>query len=113
MSKSASGTFVGGGQDFTGTFKPKETNLTLVITGKFTKSVPSFNCPTASITYNVLDNFSGTYQITITDPLSYLGTDRIDITFEYDGVTLHLTGRLNPHISDKLTIGGSGSWSIG
>ncbi|KAF8720206.1 hypothetical protein AX14_011150 [Amanita brunnescens Koide BX004] len=113
MSQSAGGTFVGGDRDFTGTFKPAEENLTVVIKGKFNKSVPSFNCPTASITYTILDNFSGTYNIALINPISYLGKDSVNITFEYDGVTLQLTGKLNQNIPDKLTIGGSGTWFIG
>lgn len=111
MSKSANGSFVGNGIDFVGTFNPDQ-NTTFVILGTFSKPIPSFKSSHASITYNDLQDFTGSYEIMFINPMSYVGQDSVDIQFKKreNGSVLHITGRLFDNIPNRITIGGYGKW---
>ena len=111
MSKSVNGTFVGSGVDFVGTFSPDQ-STTFVILGTFSKPIPSFNSSSASITYNDMQDFTGSYEITIINPICYVGQDSVDILFTKSETRsqLRLTGRLVNNIPNRITICGYGKW---
>ena len=111
MSKSATGSFKGFGNNFSGIFDLGGHQV--AVTGAFTQGFKEFNVSSATITYNGLDDFNGPYNVEISTPPSFIGLDTIDIKFESaDGKELHVTGNLTPALAQRQNAVGLGRWTM-
>ena len=105
------GTFKGTLSSFSGNFYPDGFNAS--IAGTFSKSITTFTVPSATITYDDLTDFSGTYDITSVSPPSFVGQTDVSITLENSsGKTLKITGKVVPPIGDKYSATGNGTWTL-
>lgn len=110
MSKSATGSFEGFANNFSGIFNIDGHQA--AITGAFTQGFQEFKVSSAKVTYNGLDDFNGPYNIEIGTPPSFIGLDTIDIKFKSpDGKELHVTGNLTPALAQRQTAVGLGRWT--
>lgn len=111
MSKSAKGSFRGFGNNFSGIFYID--GYQVLVTGALTQSCQQFNVPSASVTYDVLNDFNGPYDIKASTPPSFVGLDTIDIKFtSADGKELHVTGKVTPALDQRHSAVGSSSWTV-
>ncbi|KAF8736226.1 hypothetical protein AX14_000666 [Amanita brunnescens Koide BX004] len=108
----AKGTFSGHGSNFQGRFYPEGYIVSCV--GNFAQDIPHFNVPNATITYNDLTDFVGTFTIAQSEPPSYVGEYTVDITFSSpNGKVFHLTGELETPIDHRYFVfSGSGLWRL-
>lgn len=111
MPKSAIGSFRGFANNFNGIFYLD--GYQVLVTGAFTQSMQQFSCSNASVTYNVLNDFAGPYNIEVSTPPSFIGIDTINIKFtSADGRELHVTGNVKPPLDQRQTAIGSGRWTV-
>jgi hypothetical protein len=108
----AKGTFSGHGSNFQGRFYPEGFIVSCV--GNFAQDIPHFNVPNATITYNDLTDFVGTFTIAQSEPPSYVGEYTVDITFSSpNGKVFHLTGELETPFDHRYFVfSGSGLWRL-
>ena len=107
----ASGTFSAFGNNFLGTFHPPLG--TVKVTGNFSQSVPKITVSSASVTYANTSEFSGTYEVVVKVPPSFIGATTLDLLFQNSSNNvLHVTGDLDYDISSRVSIAGLGTWAF-
>lgn len=111
MSKSATGSLNGFGNNFSGIFDVDGHQV--LVTGAFTQGFKEFKVASATITYNGLDDFNVPYNIEIGTPPSFIGVDTIDIKLKSaDGKELHITGDLTAPLAQRQTAVGLCRWAM-
>lgn len=101
-----SGRFSGRGETFVGLFQPQ--GYSLHLTGTFIPPLPLFDVPIATIQYNDLEDFAGTYYVT---PPSFVGEAQLNLKLvRAGGVELNITGALDRALLTKVPISGTAQW---
>ena len=108
----AKGSFTFNLNTFAGEFNVD--GLTVLVDGTLSQYVPfGIYVPVATVTYNHVDDFRGTYIIRPSDlSPAYIGINKVDISFERPGAVLRVKGNLETPTSQKFIIQGAGDWHI-
>jgi hypothetical protein len=108
----AKGTFTFNLNTFAGEFNVEGNQV--LVNGSLSQYVPfGLFVPVATVTYNNVDDFLGTYTIRASDlSPAYIGINKVDISFERAGTVLWVKGNLESPTSQKFIIHGSGDWHI-
>ena len=86
----------------------------VLVNGTLSQYVPfGIFVTSATVSYNNVNDFAGTYTIRVSDVSpSYVGTDRVDITFERAGTVLRVKGKLETPTYEKFILNGTGTWHM-
>ncbi|KAB8222403.1 hypothetical protein BDV33DRAFT_168642 [Aspergillus novoparasiticus] len=107
---STDGTISGAQTSFTGTWKPQGYEATF--NGNVTKSISNWRVSPATLDPSNLEDLTGKYTME-DDGLSYIGKDDIKLTFtKAGGKKIAITGTLDTPLSERTTVGGSGTWTL-
>ncbi|PIG88400.1 hypothetical protein AARAC_004602 [Aspergillus arachidicola] len=107
---STDGTISGGQTTFTGTWRPQGYKVTF--NGNVTKSISNWRVSPATLDPSDLEDLNVTYTME-DDGLSYIGKDNIKLTFtKAGGKKIEITGDLDEPLSERTTVGGSGTWTL-
>ena len=111
MSQSAVGPLTGDGLNFSGSFVAGK-NVVL-LTGTFNTSFVAFSVPVATVKYNSLSDFDGSYyDIELSVPPSFLGKSSVDFKFVKESTTLRVTGQLAKDVAEKRACTGVGQFVL-
>ena len=77
------------------------------INGAFIPPLPLFNVVTATIEYNSLDDFTGTYSVA---PPSFVGEVQLNLKLVKPGVELKIIGMVDRPLPTKVPVTGAAKW---
>ena len=108
----AKGSFTFNLNTFAGEFDVEGNQV--LVNGFLSQYVPlGIYVPVATVTYNNVNDFAGTYVIRPSDlSPAYIGINKVDISFERPGAILRVKGNLESPTSQKFIVHGSGDWHI-
>lgn len=77
--------------------------------GAFIPPLPMFDVTTATIEYNSLEDFAGTYSVT---PPSFVGEVQLNLKLVKPGVELNIIGAVNRPLPTKVPVTGTAKWVV-